>query len=83
MCFNLKEYNLLQIHQKAVVVCRQSTLLDLELEEDIIYTLYGYSSYYIEVQVDNITKKLINIVAFSGGDRLDKYIDNIGLSELA
>lgn len=79
MSFNLKEYNLLQIHQKAVVVCSQSTLLDMELDEEIIYTLYSYAGYFIEVQVDNITKRLINIVAFKDGDRLDKYLDNIHL----
>lgn len=82
MSFKLKEYNLLQIHQKAVVVCSQSILLDMELQDHIIYTLYGYSGYYIEVQVDDLTKRLINIVAFKDGERLDKYLEKLDLHEL-
>ena len=82
MSFNLKEYNLLQIHQKAVVVCSQSILIDIELEEEVIYTLYAYAGYYIEVQVDNCTKRLINIVAFRSGERLDKYLDKVDLMEI-
>lgn len=80
MSFKLKEYNLLQIHQKAVVVCSHSTLLDMELDEKVIYTLYSYAGYFIEVQVDNLTKRLINIVAFRDGERLEKYLDNIDLA---
>jgi hypothetical protein len=82
MSFKLKEYNLLQIHQKAVVVCSQSTLIDIELDEEVIYTLYTYAGYYIEVQVDNLTKQLINIVAFRNGERLDKYLDKVDLTEI-
>lgn len=82
MAFKMKEYNMLQIHQKAVVVCSQSTLVDLEVDDEVIHTLYSYSGYYIEVQVDNITKRLINIVAFRDGERLDKYLDKIELSEI-
>jgi hypothetical protein len=82
MSFKLKEYNLLQIHQKAVVVCSQSVLIDMELNEEVIYTLYAYAGYYIEVQVDDLTKQLINIVAFRNGERLDKYLDKVDLTEI-
>jgi hypothetical protein len=82
MSFKLKEYNLLQIHQKAVVVCSQSILIDMELNEEVIYTLYAYAGYYIEVQVDDLTKQLINIVAFRNGERLDKYLDKVDLTEI-
>ena len=82
MSFKLKEYNLLQIHQKAVVVCSQSMLIDMELDEEVIYTLYAYAGYYIEVQVDNLSKQLINIVAFRHGERLNKYLDKIDLAQL-
>jgi hypothetical protein len=82
MSFKLKEYNLLQIHQKAVVVCSQSILIDMELDEEVIYTLYAYAGYYIEVQVDDLTKQLINIVAFRNGERLDKYLDKVDLTEI-
>ena len=79
MRFDLKDYNLLQIHQKAALVCSNSILLDIDLNENVIFTLYSYSSYYIEVMVDNLTKQLINIVAFRDGERLDKYLDKISL----
>jgi len=82
MILTLKQYNHLHLHQKAVLVCSDSKLLDLELKEEIIHTLYAYSSYFIEVRVDNKTKELIDIVAFKKGKKLDKYLDKINLLEM-
>lgn len=82
MNFTLQQYNHLHLHQKAVMVFTDCTLLEVELEKELIASLFAYSSFFVEVTVNSITKELIDIVAFNNGERLDKYLDKINLLNL-
>lgn len=82
-----KQFNLLPMQARAMIVCKHTYLVNMVLEEDEdisnICTLYSFRDYYIEVVVDNLTRHLINILAFRDNDeRLDKYIERIDIQEL-
>ncbi|MES2679760.1 MAG: hypothetical protein V4635_07750 [Bacteroidota bacterium] len=82
MILTLKQYNHLLTHQKAVLICSECALVDMELKKEIIYTLYSYSSFFVEVRVNNCTKELIDITAFRNGKKLEKYLNKINLQEM-
>ena len=54
----------------------------MDLKREVIYTLYAYSSFFVEVRVNHKTKELIDIVAFRNGKKLDRYLNKIDLREM-
>lgn len=82
MSIKPQEYNSLQLHQKAVVLGGDAVYLVNVAEGGIVFSLYAYSSFYIEVLIDNETDNLIDIVAFKEWDRLNKYFEKITLVDI-
>ena len=80
--YNISEYNAMHLHQKAVILENVAIFLDHGLSFGILHTLFSYHSYFIEVLVENESNNLIEIIAFSSGSRLDKYLDQIELKDL-
>lgn len=82
MRFDYRTYNLLQLHQKALLLNSEAVFIDHLYESKIIFTLFAYNHYYIEVMVDADTNDLISITAFSDLSRLDKYLNSVSLEEI-
>ncbi len=82
MIFNLRQYNALHLHEKALLVEQNALFIDHHFSCDCIYTLFTYNHYYIEVTVTSETNNLVNITAFKKGRKLNKYLNDISLSEL-
>lgn len=78
----INEYNSLLIHQKAKIIGSTSTFICCYSDAHNSASLYAYEGFYIEVLWDSRTDRLIEIVAFNMGGRLDKYLDRIKLSDL-
>ena len=82
MIYQIHNFNSLQLHQKAMFTDRNATFLVNLVDSDLIYSLYAYGSIYIEVVIHSTTKRLLDIIAFSEWDRLDKYFEHITLGDL-
>lgn len=67
----------MHLRQKSMILENVANFLDHDLSLGIIHTLFSYSSFYIEVLVEYETNELIEIVAFTNGERLDKYVEHI------
>ncbi|PBQ32853.1 hypothetical protein CNR22_14085 [Sphingobacteriaceae bacterium] len=79
MVFSMTQYNSLQLYQKAVVLGDEAVFLMTLEKNDIIYALYSFCGFYIEVLLDQEDKRLIDIIAFRQLKTMDKYLDNITL----
>lgn len=77
-----REYNLLELHQKALLLDKCAAFIIHLNRSSIVYTLFAYSTYYIEVMVDSETNNLMNISAFGSGHSIDKYLEDISLDEI-
>jgi len=82
MVFSLKTYNSLHLLQKAQLLEHGPVFVDHHTTNAVIYTLFSYNRYYIEVAVTSVTHDLLNIIAFKKGKKLDKYLNEISLSEI-
>jgi len=80
--YEIKEYNMMHLHQKAVILEETAVFLDHDLSHGILYTLFFYHTYFIEVMVEHESNNLLEIVAFYNGSRLDKYLDQVNLEDL-
>ena len=79
MIYSICQYNALQLHQKAIVLGENAVFVMSLVEDNNIYSLYSYFSFYVEVHIQEDSRKLINITAFKGSEALDKYLDNVVL----
>lgn len=79
MIYNTHQYNSLKLHQKAVILGDDAVFIMNRVEENIIYSLYGYFRFYVEVVIEEDSGKLLDIQAFNNLDALDKYLDSITL----
>lgn len=82
MVFNLKTYNSLHLLQKARLLEHGPVFVDHYNTNAVIYTLFSYNRYYIEVAITSVTHELLNIIAFKKGKKLDKYLNEISLNDL-
>jgi len=82
MIFDLKQYNSLHLHQKAILLESEALFIDHHFTYSSLYTLFSYNHYFIEVTVESATNNLLNIVAFKKGRKLDKYLNDVSLNEL-
>jgi hypothetical protein len=82
MILNLKQYNALHLHQKALLLENGAVFVDHHNSCGFIYTLFSYNRYFIEVTVTSETHDLMNITAFKKGKKLDKYLNEVSLSEI-
>lgn len=79
MVFTMTQYNSLQLYQKAVILGEEANFLMTLEKNELIYALYSFCGYYIEVLLDQEDKRLIDIIAFQHLNRIEKYLENIEL----
>lgn len=79
MVFTMLQYNSLELHKKAVILGQEAVFLMTLEKNEIIYALYSFCGYYIEVLLDQEDKRLIDIIAFQQLNRMDKYLEGIAL----
>jgi len=79
MIFSLQQYNSLQLCQKAILLAENSVFIMSLIEEGIIYSLYYFCSFYVEVLLNTDISEMIDITAFKDGTPLDKYLNCIVL----
>jgi len=53
----------------------QGVHIDSILFEKVNYQLYSINDFYVEVQYDAISNKIIGKLAFKQGEALDKYLN--------
>lgn len=82
LSFNLKQYNALHLHQKAILVENNALFVDHHFTYGFLYTLFFYNHYFIEVTVESDTNNLVSIKAFLKGRKLDKYLNDVSLNEI-
>lgn len=79
MIFGLKQYNALQLYQKAALLSDRAVFMMTMIERGMVYSLYFFYGFYVEVLLSDESGKLIDIIGFDQMDKLDKYLDRITL----
>lgn len=67
------EFNILCEHDKYDTVFTKGQFVDTVNMDNIKYVLYSLSDFWIEVQYNSKTNKIIGIASFVEGSSLDRY----------
>lgn len=81
MIYSLHQYNSLQLHQKAVILGDDAVFIMNMADDKVIYSLYAYFRFYVEVLIEEDSRTLMEIRAFNNPAGLDKYLNKIVLEE--
>jgi hypothetical protein len=81
MRLELHEFAALELDDRLDVLWQYGTLIAHVKTRSRGYALYALFGYYVEMQV-NRAKVITAAVAFKRGDKLDKYLPQVDLSDL-
>lgn len=84
MQLNLFEYDALCLEDRLHLTWSVGTQLATLETDAYVYRLYAVYNYYVELVAIHLSNetRVTSAVAFSGGNRLDKYLDTVDLSDL-
>ncbi|QLG46030.1 hypothetical protein [Costertonia aggregata] len=78
----LYEYKLLDDTEQWNLLWDKGTFLIHCIEVDKKYSLYALYNFFVEVELDNETSRIIAKKHFKTGGTLDKYSGNVDISNL-
>ena len=84
MRLNLFEYDGLCLEDRLHLTWSVGTQLATLETDECVFILYAVYDYYVELISIHLSDetRITRAVAFSGGNRLDKYLDSVDLSDL-
>ena len=78
----LYEYMLLNIDDKATLLWEDGEFVISAVSPENTVSLYSLYGYFVEVTVDKASTKITDIVPFTKGAALEKYLDKINIDAL-
>ncbi len=79
---DMHEYNRLSLGEKASLLWQQALFLERHADANTTSSLYHYRNFYIEAVVSHQENKIVEVIPFRIGERLEKYISGINLRDL-
>ena len=70
---SLYEFKLLSDHQQYDVIFIEGSFIDVLIEEKIRYALYAVDLFFVELEYDVDSNKIVGKSCFVTGHKLDKY----------
>lgn len=77
---SLYEYIAFDRNQRAAALWEHGTFLTNVVLDEVGYSLYSFHGYYVEVTL--LEDEIYDITPFKEGERFDKYLHAIDISEL-
>lgn len=79
---SLYEFTALTIDQRAEAIWDKGVYIHRAFGQNHAYQLYSMREFYAEVVLDLKLNCIIEVTGFKRGERLEKYLDYIGLDYL-
>ena len=73
------DFLVLDQNQRAEILWKKGLFLINRKEDKYSFTLYSFNDHYVEVIMSNFDNKIIQIIPFRQGWRLEKYLDELVL----
>lgn len=77
---SLYEYITLEQSDRAELLWSNGIYINNSIEENCSFALYSLYNFYVEVVL--IENEIAELIPFKQGQRLEKYLDSIDISEL-
>ena len=69
----LYEFKLLSDHQQYDVIFTEGTFIDALIEENTRYALYAVDLFFVELEYDVASNKIVGKTSFVAGENLNRY----------
>lgn len=69
----LYEFKLLPKEKQYAITFNEGTFIDYHLETKRRFALYEVDRFFVEVEYDNVNNKIINLISFIEGEKLNRY----------
>jgi hypothetical protein len=79
---DIYDYNRLTLGEKASMLWQQAQFIERHAEGDLTSCLYHIHNFYIEAVVSHRENRILEVIPFKIGERLDKYLMQISLSQI-
>ena len=70
---SLYDFKLLTDHEQYDVVFSEGTFIDALIEENTRYALYAVDLFFVEIEYDVASNKIVGKTSFVTGEKLDRY----------
>ena len=79
---DIYEYHRLSLGERASLLWQQALFLGRHSDKESTSNLYHIANFYVEAVVSHTENRIIDVTPFRFGDRLEKYLEPISLSDL-
>jgi hypothetical protein len=79
---DMYDYSRLTIGEKASLLWQQAIYLERFSDEGTTSNLYHLRNFFIEAVVSHKENRIVEVVPFKLGQRLEKYLDRVHLKDL-
>jgi hypothetical protein len=79
---DIYDYNRLSLGEKASLLWQQAQFLERHAEGDLTSCLYHINNFFIEAVVSHRENRILEVIPFKAGERLDKYISGVDLRQV-
>lgn len=79
---DIYDYNKLSLGEKASLLWQKARFLERHAEGDLTSCLYHINNFYIEAVVSHRENRILEVIPFKMGDRLEKYISDVDLRQV-
>lgn len=69
----LSEFRLLSDEKQYEITFMQGDFIDYYLQGNLRYSLYAVNRLFVEIEYDRKKNKIMNLVSFIEGEKLDRY----------
>ena len=72
---------ILDLHERADLLREKGIFLMKARLDAFSFSLYSFQDFYVEIVINNSEDRITQIVPFTSGWRLDKFLDEIDISD--
>lgn len=70
---SLYEFKLLSDHDQYDLVFTKGQFIDSLIKGNARFALYALYKFFVEIEYDSVSNKIVNKVSFISGQKLDRY----------
>lgn len=79
---DIYDYNKLSLGEKASLLWQKAKYLERHNEGDLTSCLYHINNFFIEAVVSHRENRILEVIPFKNGERLEKYIAGVNLAAI-
>ena len=79
---DIYDYNLLSMGERASLLWQKARYIDRYSDDDQTANLYHINNFYVEAVVSHRENRIVDVTPFKMGDRFEKYLMRVNLTDL-